>query len=54
MGITRGAELLSAASYLTNAADNLRALGLVALAEQIEAFVATLNVEILLTSVGDD
>jgi hypothetical protein len=50
----REAELLSAAGYLCSAADHLRALGLLGLASQIEAFIASLDVEILLTSVGDD
>jgi hypothetical protein len=54
MGVTRGAELLSAAGYLSNAADNLRAAGLVVLADQIDALIAALNVEILLSSVTED
>jgi hypothetical protein len=54
MSVTRGTELLSAAGYLSNAADSLRAVGLNTLADEIDAFIATLNVEILLSSVTDD
>jgi hypothetical protein len=48
MGTVREAELLSAAGYLCNAADNLRAVGLSTLADELEALIATLDVEIVL------
>ena len=41
-------------SYLCNAADNLRALGLLTFADKIDAFVAMLDAEILLSSLTDD
>jgi hypothetical protein len=50
MGITRESELLSAAGSLCSAADNLRAVGLFTLADQLEAFLVLLDVEILLTT----
>lgn len=50
MGMARDADLLSAAGDLCSAADHLRAVGLVMLADEIDAFLATLEVEILLTS----
>jgi hypothetical protein len=50
MGITRELELLSAAGSLCSAADNLRAVGLFTLADELEAFLALLDVEILLTT----
>jgi hypothetical protein len=50
MGITRESELLSAAGSLCSAADNLRALGLFTLADQLEAFLPLLDVEILLST----
>lgn len=54
MGSVRGVELLSAAGYLCSAADNLRAVGLVMLADEIDAFIANLDVEILLSTFVDD
>ncbi len=48
MGIAREAELLSAAGYLCSAADNLRAVGLQTLADEIDAFIASIDLEILL------
>ena len=54
MSIVRESDLLCAASHLCNAADNLRAVGLITLADAIEAFIATLDAEILLTSVAED
>jgi hypothetical protein len=54
MGIVREAELLSAAGYLCSAADNLRAIGLLMLADEIDAFVASLDVEILLGALRND
>ena len=53
MEIVRENHLLSAAGYLCNAADNLRALGLLSLAAEIESFIAMLEAEILLLSVTD-
>jgi hypothetical protein len=54
MGIVRERDLLCAAGYLTNAADNLRAMGLVTLADEIDSFIAMLDVEILLGVHRDD
>lgn len=48
MSIVCESDLLSAAGYLCHAADNLRAIGLLTLAQQIESFIAALDVEILL------
>jgi len=42
----RESDLLCAASHLSNAADNLRAIGLCSLADEIEAFIALLDAEI--------
>ena len=53
MNIVREDRLLSAASYLCNASDNLRALGLLSLVAEIESFIAMLEAEILLLSVID-
>jgi hypothetical protein len=47
-------HLMSAAGYLCNAADNLRALGFLSLAAEIESFIAMLEAEILLLTVTDD
>jgi hypothetical protein len=54
MGIVGENHLLSAAGYLCNAADNLRALGFLSLAAEIESFIAMLETEILLLSVTDE
>ena len=48
MGIVRERDLLCAAGYLSNAADNLRAMGLVMLADEIDSFIAILDAEIVL------
>jgi hypothetical protein len=53
MTMLREAELLSAASNLCGAADNLRALGLLLMADEIEAYLAMLEAEILLSTVTD-
>jgi hypothetical protein len=53
MSIVRETDLLSAAGYLCSAADNLRAIGLLALADEVEAFIATLDAEILLATLTD-
>ena len=54
MGTARESRLLSTAGYLSNAADELRALGLVTLAEQIDSCIAMLDVEILLGTLHND
>jgi hypothetical protein len=54
MGIARERDLLCAAGYLSNAADNLRAVGLVTLADEIDSFIAMLDIEILLAVRNDD
>jgi hypothetical protein len=46
VSIVRERDLLCAASYLCTAADNLRAVGLLSLADEIEAFIALLDAEI--------
>ena len=50
----RESDLLCAAGHLCDAADNLRAIGLTSLADAIEAFIATLDAEILLTTITQD
>ena len=54
MGIVRETELLSAAGHLCSAADNLRAVGLCLLADEIDALIANLEVEILLSTFAND
>jgi len=54
MGIVRERDLLCAAGYLSNAADNLRAVGLLTLADEIDSFIAMLDAEILLDGVYSD
>jgi hypothetical protein len=54
MGIVRESDLLSVTGHLSNAADNLRAVGLVRLADEIDSFIAMLDAEILLASLTDD
>ena len=54
MGIAREAVLLSAAGYLCSAAEDLRALGLGALADEVDAFIATIDLEVMLSLFGDD
>ena len=51
MATTREAELLSAAGYLCSAADNLRAVGLSGLADEIERYLRVLEVEVFLDTV---
>jgi|SoiMethySBSTD1v2_1073268.scaffolds.fasta_scaffold2890515_1 hypothetical protein len=53
MGIAREAELLTAAGFLCSAADNLRAVGLQMLADEIDAFIASIDLEILLGPLSD-
>jgi hypothetical protein len=50
MGIAQERDLLAAAGDLCSAADHLRAVGLVLLAEEIDAFLATLEGEMRLVS----
>lgn len=52
MGSTREAELLSAAGYLCSAVDNLRALGLLGLADEIDRYITVLEVEVFLDTVS--
>ena len=47
----RETELLSAAGYLCSAVDNLRALGLIGLADEIDRYVAVLEIEVFLDTV---
>ena len=51
MATTRESELLSAAGYLCNAADNLRAVGLSGLADELERYLRVLEVEVFLDTV---
>jgi hypothetical protein len=48
----RDAELLSAAGHLCSAVENLRALGLLGLADEIERYITVLDVELFLNSVA--
>jgi hypothetical protein len=52
MGSARDAELMSAAGYLCSAVDNLRALGLLGLAEEIDRYITVLEVEVFLDNVA--
>jgi hypothetical protein len=54
MSVVRERDLLCAAGYLSNAADNLREMGLVTLADEIDSFIAMLDAEILLGVHSDD
>ena len=54
MGIVRERDLLCAAGYLSNAADNLRAMGLLMLADEIDSFIAMLDAEIVLGLYNND
>jgi len=47
-------DLLCVAGHLCNAADSLRAVGLLRLAEEIESFIAMLDTEILLRTLTAD
>jgi hypothetical protein len=51
MSIGREAELLSTAGYLCSAVENLRALGLFGLADEIDRYITVLEVEIFLNTV---
>ena len=52
MGSARDADLLSAAGYLCSAVENLRALGLPGLADEIDRYITVLEVEIFLNTVA--
>ncbi len=54
MAILRERDLLSAAGCLCRAADDLRAIGLLRLAEEIDSFIAMLDAEILLGTLADE
>jgi len=54
MGTIHESDLLSAAGYLSHAADCLRALGLTGLAEEIDSFISMLDVEILLRTLRNE
>ena len=51
MGSAREAELLSAAGYLCSAIENLRALGLAGLADELDRYITVLEVEVFLETV---
>lgn len=51
MGSAREAELLSAAGHLCSAVDNLRSLGLMALADDLDQYINMLEVEAFLDTV---
>jgi hypothetical protein len=52
MGSPREAELMSAAGYLCSAVENLRSLGLVALAEELDRYITVLEVEVFLDTLA--
>jgi hypothetical protein len=52
MRTPRETELLSAAGYLCSAVDNLRALGLLGLADEIDRYVTMLEIEVFLDTVS--
>jgi hypothetical protein len=51
MGSAREAELLSAAGYLCSAVENLRAIGLSGLADELDRYIVVLEVEAFLNTV---
>lgn len=51
MGTAREAELLSAAGYLCSAVENLRAIGLSGLADELDRYIVVLEVEAFLNTV---
>lgn len=51
MGSAREAELLCAAGYLCSAVENLRAVGLLGLADEIDRYITVLEIEVFLNSV---
>ena len=54
MTMLRERDLLSAAGCLSRVADELRASGLLRLAEEIDSFIAMLDAEILLGTLADE
>jgi hypothetical protein len=54
MGIVCESDLLCVAGHLCHAADNLRAVGLLSLAAEIESLIAMLDSEILLLTLTED
>jgi hypothetical protein len=52
MGSAREAELLSAAGYLCSAVENLRAIGLAGLADDLDRYITVLEVEVFLDTVS--
>ena len=51
MGTARETELLSAAGYLCSAVENLRAIGLSGLADELDRYIIVLEVEAFLNTV---
>lgn len=52
MGSAREAELMSAAGYLCSAVENLRAVGLAGLADELDRYIIVLEVEVFLDTVA--
>jgi hypothetical protein len=52
MGRARETELMSAAGYLCSAVENLRAVGLAGLAEELDRYITVLEVEAFLATVA--
>ena len=52
MSSAREAELMFAAGHLCSAVENLRALGLLALAEEIDRYITVLEVEVFLNNIA--
>jgi hypothetical protein len=52
MGSARQSELLSAAGFLCNAVENLRAIGLAGVADELDRYITILEVEVFLDTVS--
>jgi hypothetical protein len=52
MRSARETELLSAAGYLCSAVENLRAIGLAGLADDLERYITMLEIEMFLNTVS--
>jgi hypothetical protein len=52
MGSARQSELLSAAGFLCSAVENLRAIGLAGLADDLDRYITVLEVEVFLDTVS--
>jgi hypothetical protein len=52
MGSARETELLSAAGYLCSAVENLRAIGLAGLADDLDRYITMLEIEMFLNTVS--